>query len=182
TNPQHLRFAIDKLGAHRIMFGTDWSATWRWISVPTSLHKLRLKVLDDANLTEEERRLILWDNAVKIFKLDQEAARARSVFSKAAVVGNGIRNCVLGWTTHICARRRLFHLDGFVRDARLSAGRRLSKSADSGDFSCGRQVGIKIFAVHYRGAPPAVTDMLGDHDDFKFSDAPFFLEHIKAGN
>src|SRR5215471_18349256 len=84
TNPQHLRFAIDKLGAHRIMFGTDWSATWRWISVPTTLHKLRLKVLDDANLTEEERRLILWDNAVKVFKLDQEAARARSVFSKAA--------------------------------------------------------------------------------------------------
>ena len=51
TNPQHLRFAIDKIGAHRIMFGTDWSATWRWISVPTTLHKLRLKVLDDAKLT-----------------------------------------------------------------------------------------------------------------------------------
>jgi hypothetical protein len=33
TNPQHLRFAIDKIGAHRILFGTDWSATWRWISV-----------------------------------------------------------------------------------------------------------------------------------------------------
>jgi tripartite-type tricarboxylate transporter receptor subunit TctC len=30
-------------------------------------------------------------------------------------------------------------------------------------------------------APPAVTDMLGDHADFMFSDAPFFLEHIKAG-
>ena len=27
TNPQHLRFAIDKIGAHRIMFGTDWFAT-----------------------------------------------------------------------------------------------------------------------------------------------------------
>jgi predicted TIM-barrel fold metal-dependent hydrolase len=27
TNPQHLRFAIDKLGADRILFGTDWSAT-----------------------------------------------------------------------------------------------------------------------------------------------------------
>jgi uncharacterized protein len=84
TNPQHLRFAIDKIGAHRIMFGTDWSATWRWISVPTTLHKLRLKVLDDANLTEAERRLILWDNAIKVFKLEKEAARARAVFSKAA--------------------------------------------------------------------------------------------------
>src|SRR5262249_52080474 len=45
-----------------------------------------------------------------------------------------------------------------------------------------REVGIKIVAVHYRGAPPAVTDMLGDHADFMFSDAPFFLEHIKAGS
>ena len=84
TNAQHLRFAIDKIGAHRIMFGTDWSATWRWISVPLPLHKLRMKVLDDAKLTEEERRLILWDNAVKIFKLDKEAERAKAVFSKAA--------------------------------------------------------------------------------------------------
>jgi predicted TIM-barrel fold metal-dependent hydrolase len=84
TNPQHLRFAIDKIGAHRIMFGTDWSATWRWISVPMALHKLRLKVLDDANLTQEERQMILWDNAVKLFKLEKEAERARVVLQKAA--------------------------------------------------------------------------------------------------
>ena len=43
-----------------------------------------------------------------------------------------------------------------------------------------REAGIKIVPVHYRGAPPAVTDLLGDHADFMFSDAPFFLEHIKA--
>jgi predicted TIM-barrel fold metal-dependent hydrolase len=80
TNPQHLRFAIDKLGADRILFGTDWSATWRWISVPATLHKLRLKVLDDAKLTDAERKLILWDNAVRLFKLDQEAAVARQAW------------------------------------------------------------------------------------------------------
>jgi predicted TIM-barrel fold metal-dependent hydrolase len=84
TNPQHLRFAIDKLGPHRIMFGTDWSATWRWISVPTTLHKLRLKVLDDANVTGQERRMILWDNAVEVFKLEEEAEKARSAFRSAA--------------------------------------------------------------------------------------------------
>ena len=44
-----------------------------------------------------------------------------------------------------------------------------------------RETGIKIVPVHYRGAPPAVTDLLGGHADFMFSDAPFFLEHIKAG-
>jgi predicted TIM-barrel fold metal-dependent hydrolase len=81
---KHLRFAIDKIGAHRILFGTDWSATWRWISVPMPLHKLRLKVLDDADLTEEERRVILWDNAVRVFKLEREAERASAVVQKAA--------------------------------------------------------------------------------------------------
>jgi tripartite-type tricarboxylate transporter receptor subunit TctC len=44
-----------------------------------------------------------------------------------------------------------------------------------------RETGIKILHVPYRGAPPAVTDLLGGHADIMFSDAPFFLEHIKAG-
>jgi predicted TIM-barrel fold metal-dependent hydrolase len=43
-----------------------------------------MKVLDDANLTDEERRMILWDNAIKVFKLEKEAQRAQAVFSKAA--------------------------------------------------------------------------------------------------
>jgi tripartite-type tricarboxylate transporter receptor subunit TctC len=44
-----------------------------------------------------------------------------------------------------------------------------------------RETGVKVVPVHYRGAPPAVTDLLGGHAQFMFSDAPFFLEHIKAG-
>lgn len=70
TNPQHLRFAIDKLGADRIMFGTDWSTTWSWLSVPATLHQIRLKVLDDAKLTNSEREQILWKNAARLFKLE----------------------------------------------------------------------------------------------------------------
>jgi len=70
TNPQHLRFAIDKLGADRIMFGTDWSTTWRWLSVPATLHQIRMKVLDDAKLTQAEREQILWKNAARLFKLE----------------------------------------------------------------------------------------------------------------
>jgi predicted TIM-barrel fold metal-dependent hydrolase len=46
------------------------------------LHKLRLKVLDDADLTEEERRVILWDNAVRVFKLEREAERASAVVQR----------------------------------------------------------------------------------------------------
>src|SRR5690349_4360547 len=83
TRPDHLRFAIDKLGAHRILFGTDWSATWRWVRSPLPLHQLRLKVLEDANLTAEERQMILWDNAVRLFKVEEEAARGRALLEKA---------------------------------------------------------------------------------------------------
>lgn len=81
TNAQHLRFAIDKIGADRILFGTDWSATWRWISVPTTLHQLRLKVLEDAKVTDEERRKILGENAARIFRLKPEfqAAKAAAI-------------------------------------------------------------------------------------------------------
>ncbi len=76
TRPDHLRQAIDSIGADRILFGTDWSATWRWISVPSTLHELRMKVLDDAQLTETERRKILWENAWKLFRLDQRVPEA----------------------------------------------------------------------------------------------------------
>ena len=75
TSPQHLRFAIDKLGADRIMFGTDWSTTWRWLSVPDTLHKIRMKVLDDARLTHEERQQILWKTAAKLFRLEPQIQR-----------------------------------------------------------------------------------------------------------
>jgi predicted TIM-barrel fold metal-dependent hydrolase len=71
TSPEHLRFAVDKIGSERILFGTDWSATWRWISVPMSLHKLRMKVIDDARLSEADRRNILADNAIRLFHLEQ---------------------------------------------------------------------------------------------------------------
>jgi predicted TIM-barrel fold metal-dependent hydrolase len=71
TSPEHLRFAVDKIGSERILFGTDWSATWRWISVPVSLHKLRMKVVDDAKLSEADRRNILADNAIRLFHLEQ---------------------------------------------------------------------------------------------------------------
>jgi len=44
-----------------------------------------------------------------------------------------------------------------------------------------RETGIRVVPVHYRGGAPAVTDLLGGHADIMFTDAPFFLEHIKAG-
>jgi predicted TIM-barrel fold metal-dependent hydrolase len=72
TIGSHLRIAVDKIGAERIMFGTDWSATWRWISKPADLHTIRLKTLDDAGLSEEEKEQILWKTAARVFNLGVE--------------------------------------------------------------------------------------------------------------
>ena len=70
TNPKHLRVAIDAIGSDRIMFGSDWSATWRWLSDPAPLYTIRKNVLNAANLTEEEQDNILWKTADNVFKLD----------------------------------------------------------------------------------------------------------------
>jgi uncharacterized protein len=79
TSPEHLRLAIDKLGADRIMFGTDWSTTWHWLREPATLHQIRLKVLGDAELSHAEREQILWKTAARLFKLDQLTERSRSI-------------------------------------------------------------------------------------------------------
>jgi predicted TIM-barrel fold metal-dependent hydrolase len=73
TNADHLRQALDLLGSERIMFGSDWSATWSCVREPAPLYEMRLKVLDDADCTEEERENILWRNAARLFKLDDLA-------------------------------------------------------------------------------------------------------------
>jgi predicted TIM-barrel fold metal-dependent hydrolase len=61
---------VEKIGADRILFGTDWSTTWRWLSVPDTLHKIRLKVINDAGLSKPDREQIMWKTAASLFKLD----------------------------------------------------------------------------------------------------------------
>ena len=38
---------------------------------PAPLYTMRLKVLEDAGCTDEERENILWRNAARLFKLDE---------------------------------------------------------------------------------------------------------------
>jgi predicted TIM-barrel fold metal-dependent hydrolase len=70
TSPAHLRQAIDAIGSERIMFGSDWSATWRWLSDPADLYTIRKRVLDAANLSDEERENIMWRTANRVFGLN----------------------------------------------------------------------------------------------------------------
>ncbi len=73
TCAEHLRTALDTIGSKRILFGSDWSATWRYVREPAELYTMRLKVLDDAQLTDEEREDILWRNTQRLFKLGEGA-------------------------------------------------------------------------------------------------------------
>ena len=41
--------------------------------------------------------------------------------------------------------------------------------------------GVNIAHVPYKGAPQAVTDLLGGHVDLTFSSIPLVLQHVKAG-
>ena len=44
-----------------------------------------------------------------------------------------------------------------------------------------REAKLNIVHVPYKGAPPAINDLLGGHAQLMFSDASFFIEHIKSG-
>jgi predicted TIM-barrel fold metal-dependent hydrolase len=74
TTPQHLQTAVDELGSDRIMFGTDWSATWRWVREPADVHAMRLQTVDDAGLSTDERDDILWRTAAAVFRLEVQEA------------------------------------------------------------------------------------------------------------
>jgi uncharacterized protein len=69
TTSQHLRQAVDTIGSHRIMFGTDWSTTWAYVRRPADLYTMRLRTVDDARLDDAERADVLWRTACRLFSL-----------------------------------------------------------------------------------------------------------------
>jgi predicted TIM-barrel fold metal-dependent hydrolase len=64
TAPEHLREAITRLGAHRIMFGTDLSG----VSVNYA-HDEGLKVIRETRLSAEEWEQIAWRTVNQVYKL-----------------------------------------------------------------------------------------------------------------
>ena len=67
TSAVHLREAIDQIGAHRIMFGTDLHA----LSVNYSLEH-GLHTVDGAEPSEEDREWIAWRTADELYQLGLE--------------------------------------------------------------------------------------------------------------
>lgn len=69
TIPAHLRQAVDSIGAERIMFGTDWSASWRYLRAPEDVHTLGFRIIEEAGLLESEQRSVLAGTARNLFGL-----------------------------------------------------------------------------------------------------------------
>lgn len=64
SRAEHIREALDELGAHRIMYGTDLHG----LSVNYA-QEVGFEIVDGANPTEEEREWISWRTADKVYQL-----------------------------------------------------------------------------------------------------------------
>jgi predicted TIM-barrel fold metal-dependent hydrolase len=71
ADPSHIERAVSELGADRIMFGTDWSPTWR--AEAGDIYKKNLKKMGDLKLTPEDREWIMWKTSAGLFKIKQDA-------------------------------------------------------------------------------------------------------------
>ena len=69
TTAEHIRRAIRTIGAERIMFGTDWSPTWRWVREPEALYPTRLRVIRESGISDADAEQVLWKTAVQLFQL-----------------------------------------------------------------------------------------------------------------
>jgi len=78
-------------------------------------------------------------------------------------------------------------LDELIKYAKANPGKLNAASSGAGTLSSlnvallQKETGIKLTHVPYKGAPPAINDMLGGHIDLMFSDVSFFMNHVKAG-
>ncbi len=65
TISEHLRHAVDRIGAGRIMFGSDWAVSCLWLSEP--IYQQRMQVIDGAGLSDTERQAVLSGTACEVF-------------------------------------------------------------------------------------------------------------------
>lgn len=67
TSPEHLRHALDVVGPERVMFGTDWSATWQFMERPASVHEIARRTIEQATDDPAVRKQILSGTAEHVF-------------------------------------------------------------------------------------------------------------------
>lgn len=67
TPPAHIERAVSELGADRIMFGTDWSPTWR--AEAGDIYGKTLAKVDALDVPEDAKAQIRWKTAARLYQL-----------------------------------------------------------------------------------------------------------------
>jgi predicted TIM-barrel fold metal-dependent hydrolase len=63
----HIARAAKEIGADRIMFGTDWTHTWRAANAAGGIYRRSLDVIDAAGLAPQDRALVVGGTAEQLF-------------------------------------------------------------------------------------------------------------------
>jgi predicted TIM-barrel fold metal-dependent hydrolase len=69
TTPDHIRQAVEQLGAERILYGSDWSATWQFLEFPSGPHSAAMDTIAKAGLSKAETELVIHGNASRLFRI-----------------------------------------------------------------------------------------------------------------
>ncbi len=70
ARPEHIKQGVSELGADRVVFGTDWTGTWRALyATKGGIYKANMDVVDAAGLTAEEKSWVCGRTTAKIFNI-----------------------------------------------------------------------------------------------------------------
>jgi predicted TIM-barrel fold metal-dependent hydrolase len=64
---QHIARAARELGTERMMFGTDWTHTWRAANAGAGIYRRSIDVIEASGLSERDRAKILGGTAIELF-------------------------------------------------------------------------------------------------------------------
>lgn len=67
TSVEHLRRAVETVGPERVMFGTDWSATWQFMRTPASVHRIAHDTVHGAIDDPVARQQVFSGTAERVF-------------------------------------------------------------------------------------------------------------------
>jgi predicted TIM-barrel fold metal-dependent hydrolase len=73
---RHVARAVRELGADRVIYGTDWNASWRQANLPRGIYPNSLDLIAETGMSEEERNWVLARTAAKLFDIPLPAQRA----------------------------------------------------------------------------------------------------------
>ncbi len=70
ARPEHIKQAVSELGADRVVFGTDWTGTWRSLYAPKGgIYKVNIETIESAGLSDEQKQWVLGKTTARMFNL-----------------------------------------------------------------------------------------------------------------